>query len=63
MTNTIKSKKNKNTIITREKEEVWTIKSTQKHAKFYRWILRNKIMPGDTIPKRILKRYYRRSKE
>lgn len=60
MTNTIKSKEDAN-IIVGNQEEVWIIKSHKKLLKFWKWMQKKKIMPGDKIPIRVLKRYYKRA--
>ena len=59
MVSTIKSKNDGRIIITK-KEEVWEIKSNKHFQKFWKWIQKKKIMPGDAIPMRIFKRYYKK---
>ena len=61
MTNTIESERNGIYLIESD-AEVWDIKSTKHLKKFWKWIQKKKIMPGDIIPKRIIKKYYRRKK-
>ena len=59
MVNTIISERNGIYIIEGE-PEVWESKSTKHLEKFWKWLIKKKLLPGDIIPKRIMKRYYKR---
>ena len=59
MANTIASKRNGIYLIESD-VEVWDIKSTKHLEKFWRWIQRKKLIPGDIIPKRIFRKHFRR---
>ena len=60
MANTKESERNGIYLIEGEGAETWEIKSEKKLKRFWKWIQKKKIMPGDIIPKKILKRYYKR---
>ena len=48
-------------LIEGEGVEVWNIKNTKHLKKFWKYLQKKKIMPGDIIPKRIFKKYFERS--
>ena len=58
MANEVDNKDN-DSIIIREEPTVWKIKSIKHLRRFWRWIQKKKLIPGDVIPKRIFKRYYK----
>ena len=62
MTTTIISNE-KDRIIIKKKPEVWEIKSDKHLLKFWEWVQKKHLIPGDIVPKRRFKKYYRKKEE
>ena len=61
MVNVIKSERSDIYIIEGEgSEELWCIDDMKKLKKFNNWVKRHCLKPGDIIPKRIFKKYFKR---
>ena len=50
----------KNMIIFKEKEITYQIIDLKHLKKFYKWVRKNKLNPGDIIPKKIFNECFRR---
>ena len=59
MTTTLRSDKKYMKVI-EENPQIWEIKSDKHLLKFWKWIQKKHLIPGDVIPKRVFKKYYRK---
>jgi len=63
VTNTLTTAKKDDTIIIKsDNSTIYLCKNGRSQRKFYKWIKKNKIRPGDIIPNKILDKYWKKVK-